>query len=156
MSKVDNIFHTLILWRNCRIFIFFKISLCTRLDSLYQLVFSTILCQQQFADTNRYWGFPTLLLLVEYLFAFVSLFPLYLTGIGGNLPDNMSSSFLFTKLLLVEIILTTCLAISCVGLEVSHIPSFQSVKICICICNLCYQQPCFYYKYPDTLGFGTS
>ena len=156
MSRIDNIFHTFILWRNFRIYIFFKISLCTRLDSLYQLVFLTILCQQQFADTNRYWGFPTLLLLVEYLFAFVSLFPLYLTGIGGNLPDNVSSSFLFTKLLLVEIILTTCLAISCVGLGVFPHPQFPIGENLHFVVLMSYQQPCFYYKYPDTLGFGTS
>ena len=92
---------------------------------------------------NRYWGFPTLLLLEEHLFAFVSLFPLYLTGIGGNLPDNMSSSFLFTKLLLVEIILTTCLASSCVVVfppRSSHIPNFPLVRICIslywCVTNI--------------------
>ena len=156
MSKVDNIFHTLILWRNCRIFIFFKISFCTRLDSLYQLVFLTILCQQQFADTNRYWGFPTLLLLVEYLFAFVSLFPLYLTGIGGNLPDNVSSSFLFTKLLLVEIILTTCLAISCVGIFLH--PQFSIGGNLCFVVLMSYQQPCFtiilgYFGFWDKLAW---
>ena len=79
-------------------FFFYDISLYPFGEVVSPCIILIILCQQQFADTNRYWGFPTLLLLVEYLFAFVSLFPLYLTGIGGNLPDNMSFSFLFTSI----------------------------------------------------------
>ena len=78
---------------------------------------------------------------MEYLFAFVSLFPLYLTGIGGNLPDNVSSSFLFTKLLLVEIILTTCLAISCVGIFLH--PQFSIGGNLCFVVLMSYQQPCF-------------
>ena len=107
-----------------------------------------------FADINRYWGFPTLLLLVQHLFAFVSLFPLYLTGIDGNLPEKVSSIFLFTKLLLAEIILITCLAIS-YAVVFLH-PQFPIGGVLHFVVLMCYQRPCFYYKYWDLFGFGTS